>query len=85
MLLTTTDTLPQPYEPMGLVSASFLSRVGTGLFLKAPTNIDEQLARMYEVLSKRAEKMGADAVVGIHLAHLFGDIQVLMGTAVKFR
>lgn len=83
MLLTTTDTLPQPYEVLGIVHVAFASRAITGMHLKASANVDEKLSHMYGQLAQRAAAMGANAVIGIRLGQVIGDVQVLLGTAIR--
>jgi hypothetical protein len=59
VLLATVDTLPWPYEILGLVEASMSADAGI-----VPT------ARLMAALQNKALVWGADAVIGIRLSQL---------------
>ena len=90
VLLATVDTLPQPYEVLGLVEASFAANRGV-----VPT------ASLWDRLRAEAYELGADGVIGIRLSQVvlpsaskqrwFGNVEhwsnvvvaVATGTAVR--
>ena len=57
ILLATVDTLPEPYQVLGLVEASV-----TGPADASPTS------RLLDLLEEEAIRMGADGVIGIRLS-----------------
>ena len=69
ILLATVDTLPWPYEVLGLVESSMSAAAGI-----VPT------ARLMSQLQDQARAWGADAVIGIRLSQL-----TLAGTSRLFR
>lgn len=84
MLLVTTDTIPRPFEPLGVVVATFK---GTNPFaLRFSTSPETKMEQLLQELARKAEAHFADAsaVIGIRVIHAFGDVQLLMGTVVRF-
>lgn len=77
MILTTTDTIPQPYEVLGLVSMTrSLGR------LTLSRNFNRAAETLFADLPKQAS--GADAIIGIRVASLSPGLTVVTGTAVRF-
>ncbi len=85
MLLTTTDTLPQPFTVLGLVEVGFVANpVHKQVFrMRSETSTEESMEWAQNALRERAAKLGADAVIGLRVQSLFGNNCMLMGTAVK--
>ncbi len=75
ILLTTTDHIPdKKYEIIGIVSEN------RSFSIFAKTEISKVVVKLQD----EAEKMGADAVVGIKVFTTSRNGTSLMGTAVKF-
>jgi uncharacterized protein YbjQ (UPF0145 family) len=77
MLMTTTDTLPQSFTPLGLVSAE----IGSGL-LTSERGAHKWLGEAEDQLEEQTHELGGDAIIGIHVSALVGTL-IVMGTAVK--
>jgi uncharacterized protein YbjQ (UPF0145 family) len=77
MLMTTTDTLPQPFTALGLVDAE----IGEGLFT-SERSTGKRLAEAEHQMEEQARELGGDAVIGIRVSALVGTLMVI-GTAVK--
>ncbi len=77
MLMTTTDSLPQPFTPLGLVSAEN----GSGLYT-SEGGVRKLLGKAENHLQDEARKLGGDAIIGIRISALVGTL-VVIGTAVK--
>lgn len=77
MLKTTTDTLPQPFTPLGLVSAE----IGSGM-LSTERNARKWLGEAEVQLEAQTLELGGDAIIGIRVSALVGTLLVI-GTAVK--
>ena len=77
MLMTTTDTLPQSFTPLGLVSAE----IGSGM-VSTERNAHKWLGEAEDQLAEQTRELGGDAIIGIHVSALVGTLMV-MGTAVK--
>ena len=77
MLMTTTDTIPQPYTVLGLVNAE----VGEGLFTSEHST-GKRLAAAEHQLEEQAHELGGDAVIGVRVSALVGTLMVI-GTAIK--
>lgn len=77
MLMTTTDTLPQPFIPLGLVSAE----IGSGL-LAAERTAAKWLGSAEDQLQEQTREVGGDAIIGIRVSALV-ETPMVLGTAVK--
>lgn len=77
MLMTTTDTLPQSFTPLGLVHAE----IGSGM-LTSERTARKWLGTAAEQLEAQTRELGGDAIIGIRIAALVGTLMVI-GTAVK--
>jgi uncharacterized protein YbjQ (UPF0145 family) len=77
MLKTTTDTLPQPFTPVGLVSAE----IGSGM-LSTERNAHKWLGEAEDQLEAQTQELGGDAIIAIRVSALVGTLMVI-GTAVK--
>ncbi len=76
MLMTTTDSLPQPFTPLGLVSAEN----GSGVYT-SEGGVHKVLGRAEVQLQEQARELGGDAIIGIRISALVGTL-VVIGTAV---
>lgn len=77
MLMTTTDTLPQPFTPLGLVRAE----IGSGM-LTSERTAGKWLGQAEAQLEEQTRQLEGDAIIGIRVSALIGTLMV-MGTAVK--
>jgi hypothetical protein len=77
MLKTTTDTLPQPFTPLGLVNAE----IGEGM-LSTERNAHKRLGEAENQLEAQTQEFGGDAIIAIRVSALVGALMVI-GTAVK--
>lgn len=77
MLMTTTDTLPQSFTPLGLVSAE----IGSGL-LTSERVAHNWLGKAADQLEEQTRELRGDGIIGIHVSALVGTL-IVMGTAVK--
>lgn len=77
MLMATTDTVPQSFTPLGLVSAE----IGSGL-LASERGARKWLGEAKDQLEEQTRELGGDAIIGIHVSALVGTL-IVMGTAVK--
>lgn len=59
VLMATVDTLPQPYEVLGLVEASAWTESGV-----------VETSGLMDLLAQEAVDMGADGVIGIRLSYM---------------
>ena len=60
MLMTTTDTLPQSWTPLGLVSVE----LGSGL-LTSERGAHKWLGEAEDQLAEQTQDLGGDAIIGI--------------------
>lgn len=77
MLKTTTDTLPQPFTPLGLVSAE----IGSGM-VSTERNARIWLGEAEDRLEAQTQELGGDAIIAIRVSSLVGTLLVI-GTAIK--
>jgi uncharacterized protein YbjQ (UPF0145 family) len=78
MLMTTTDTLPQSFTPLGLVSAE----IGGSLLMTSERGARKWLGKAEDQLVEQTRELGGDAIIGVHVSALVGVLMVT-GTAVK--
>lgn len=84
MLLVTTETIPQQFEPLGVVVATY--KGNNPFALRFSLSSESKMEQLLDELARRTKERfaNADGVIGIRPVHAFGDIQLLMGTAIRF-
>lgn len=87
MIMTTTDTVPQHYSILGVVMAANrgLNPMKPHWTMKGQQeDITLNARAALTDLEREAIRLGADAVIGIRYSNVFGNNNLVTGTAIKF-
>lgn len=80
MLFATTDTIPQAYTPINMITTTI--RTGSSM-MSVAGRLDSQLNKVRETLEEKAASIGANGIIGIRFAHMTGDAVHVTATAIR--